>query len=914
MLLERDTHLAVLRSRVEALRLGTSAVVLISGEPGIGKTTLLTALINDLPAAVRCWTGRCDDLVAARPLDAFHDIARDIRDQGRTPESDDDSTPEHPSLADALARGDPARVMAAVHDELTHDPPVVLVVDDVHWADDATLDVLAYLARRLTALRVLLIVSFRPQEVTRHRALSRFLSNLPPATTTLLPASLSSPAVAALSAGSGWDVDRLVELTGGNPFYVTETLAAGAATGGGQPTPTSVTATVLARLNSLEPLCRAALERLSVWPGEVEFDLAEALVGNLDVLGDAEQCGIITTTERGLRFRHEIARLATEATLTGVRRRGHDRQVIAILRERGESDLPRLVHHAIHCGDAEAIVTYAPRAADYCSRVGAHRQALRLHEATLGHEERMDRRQLALTCDAYAWELHIAHRFGEAVDTSRRAVRLLTVLGDEDALARSLVRMTRHLLMAAEPDEALASARQAVAVARGPLRAEALLALGAVQALCGAPDEAAQTLRQAQAQAPDSAQVASLVTNYLAQVEPELAPDQRIGLLRKALQVAGDAYEAAARAYTNLGELLYRYGLTSQLDDLLSEGTAFAREHGFWSHAFNLEAHRALSQARRGRWVTACEQLQSEIDRYEDLGVLSHYAVVPLARLQARRGEAAAGQPLREGRRTAQRIGTLLALGYAGAALSEWAWLNQQPAAALEVLAGWEPHAHRPTAEPFDAEIRCYATRLGLGEQARGAAPPRARSGGMQAEPAGSSRGVHDRGESLPARAWRLGAAGRHAEAATVWEGVGDPYEAAIERVQCLADSRAGEEAAIEAVRTLDRLGALPAGRWARGRLAARGVRSIPRRPLERTRTHPGGLTDRELEVAALLQQDLTNVEIAARLYLSVRTVDHHVSAILGKLGVTGRRAARTRLAELTQSADLINPAAPGSR
>jgi DNA-binding NarL/FixJ family response regulator len=89
----------------------------------------------------------------------------------------------------------------------------------------------------------------------------------------------------------------------------------------------------------------------------------------------------------------------------------------------------------------------------------------------------------------------------------------------------------------------------------------------------------------------------------------------------------------------------------------------------------------------------------------------------------------------------------------------------------------------------------------------------------------------------------------------------------------------------------LERLGAVPAADWARRRLREMGA-PVPPRPRAATRANPGGLTARQLAVLELLREGLTNAEIAERLVLSVRTVDHHVAAILGKLGVRSRRDA----------------------
>jgi DNA-binding NarL/FixJ family response regulator len=139
-----------------------------------------------------------------------------------------------------------------------------------------------------------------------------------------------------------------------------------------------------------------------------------------------------------------------------------------------------------------------------------------------------------------------------------------------------------------------------------------------------------------------------------------------------------------------------------------------------------------------------------------------------------------------------------------------------------------------------------------------------------------------------------LGIAGDWAGAAERWRSLGAPYERALE----LAASDRQPEL-LEALAVLDRLGAEAAATLVRRDLRRMGVSHLPRRPRPRTRANPAGLTDRQLEVLALLAEGLTNAEIADRLVVSVRTVDHHVAAILAKLGVGSRREAARAAATL---------------
>ena len=852
-LLERDTSLAALTAATVHLDRDGGRIVLIPGEPGIGKTALIQAFVGTVARTLAVWIGRCDNLVAARPLSAVHEA---LRTMGQTQPAA--LAASLPALMAAVQTGDIGETMALLREALAAGPPTVFIVDDLQWADDATIDTLSHLGHRVAQLPVLFVLAYRPEEATAHERLRRFLGSLPTGTSTIQLSPFSRAAVQRLAQTA--DVDRLCDITGGNPFYVTEVLASSATE-----VPPTVASAVLARLGALPRPCRLALERLAVWPGEIDFDVAERLVGDLDVLAAAEQSGLLRVTTTGLSFRHEIARRATEASLPRLRRRRLDADVIAALRDGAEAHLPRLVHHALSCDDAGTVVEFAPRAAQYCVRVGAHRQALALYAAILRFEDRLTREQLASACDAYAWELCNAHRFTEAVDYAERALRLLAGAEPSQRVG-PLVRAARHRFMSGARDQATAYATLAVQLATGAdarSYAQALTSLGSAQALTGQSTEAARLLALVDIAPTENADLRSLVLNYRTQCQAGLTDDERIDGVRDALSVAlhHAAYEPAARAYTTLAELLFRFGRYDDLAGALEEGLPFVREHGFWSHAYTLESHRGLLSWRLGDLSGARREFEVAVGRYDDAGMLALYSAVPLARLRARTGDRTAGEQLRSGWDFALRLGHLGGLGYAGAALAEWGWLYRDRSVVGAVLRGWSEHAARPTAAGFDAEIRRYAALAGIttDDAAEGDSP------------------------------WAVALGGDHHTAAARWRAIGDPYELAIELAQ--TDDAAD---AHEAARLLEEYGATPARRWIRERLLALGVRTVPRG--SRRRTSVDVLTPREADVAALVAQGLTNAEIAEELFVSVRTVDHHVSAVLGKLGVDGRRAVAARL------------------
>lgn len=853
MLVERDTELMVLTSLFGPLLQGISHIALVSGESGVGKTTLVNAMVEATPPGIRLWRGGCDNLVTVNPFAPLREALRTVSGALRT----------------ALDQGDSPDVLTGLAEELSGGQPTLLVIEDLHWADDASVDVLSYLARRLQRLSLLLVVTFRDDEVHPGHSLHRLLAALPPeGTQRLLPKPLTVGGVAALVGESGWDATELHATTGGNPFYVTEALA-------GPPgaVPETVAAAVDARLQRLSAPARTALEQVCVWPGVLDYELAHALLGKgLAALTEAEDAGVLVAEPAGVRFRHEIARRATVARLTGLRRREADRAVTEVLKLRGDHDLSRLVHHASACGDNRTVATFAPKAARQAGKAGAQRQALDFYRTALQHEVLMDDAVLAEVLDGYAWELHNAHRLSEAVIQGRRAQQFYQVIDDPSAEAMALVRLTRPLYLSGEPDEALACAERAVALTEGAdtlIAAQALAALGALCALDVEAEAAREPLTRALALANQLSdrEVESLCVNYLAQSVTGDNTEDAVRLLFDSLSLAtrSGSYELVARGYTNLAELLYRCGEYGRLESLLIDGMAFTREHGFWSHLYGLECADGLLKARRGAWDEAAAAFRMAVERYDDPGMLLLYCLPPYLRLQTRRGVLTDKRPLVEAWQAAVRQRWLTGLGLAGAALLEWAWLYDDPAEAERVMRDWAPHAQRPTAGPIDGEFRRYAALAGVdvpdGSAARNAA----------------------------AGPWCHGLNGDWRAAVRHWQAVGDSFEAAVDLL-----GSAEADATVQAWQCFTELGAKPAARQARRRLADLGVRAVPRGPNRRTRTNPAGLTERQMDVARAVASGMTNAEIANDLVVSVRTVDHHVSAILTKFGLASRRAVAT--------------------
>jgi predicted ATPase len=419
--------------------------VLVSGEAGIGKTSLVRAFAERARARVHVLVGVCDDLVTPRTLGPFRDMARDTRGP----------------LVDAMESGaERDAVFGAVHQELA-DRSTLMIVEDVHWADDATLDVVRYLAWRIAELPSMLVLTYRDDELRDDHPLRRVLGALARQDVQRLALPRLSPsAVRELSGPRGADASAVLHATGGNPFFVTEVLASPDVE-----VPATVRDAVLARLGRLGDDTQRSLELLSTIPGQVERWLVESLLGDrAAALDEAERRGVLEADPEHVWFRHELARRAIQRQLSATARVAYNRQVLAALARHPRVELARLAHHAHEAGEPERVVEHGLAAAREAAAAGAFREALAHYELVLRWPDRMsDERRLAIMEDS-VWVLYNLSRFDTAVARAREVVRLRERVGDRGALAQALTTLSRTLYMVNDPAGSEAAVTRAVAL------------------------------------------------------------------------------------------------------------------------------------------------------------------------------------------------------------------------------------------------------------------------------------------------------------------------------------------------------------------------------------------------------------------------------------------------------------------
>lgn len=847
-LLERDEQLRRLGEAMEEVRgRRRGRLALVTGEAGAGKTTLVRAFTRSAPDEVLVRTGACDNLRAARPFGPVLDLL------GRTGGTREDL------LADLMA-------------ELRSPRPKLVILEDVHWADDATLDVLTYVGRRIEELHALLVVTYRADEVGPSHPLTLTLGELASVRPIRCPVgSLSVEAVTELARGHDVDPVELHQRTGGNAFYVTECLSVG-----DHAVPPTVRDAVLGRRARLDDAGRDVLDAAAVVPGRVPLWLLDELVERTSGIDGCVASGVLVPEGEGLAFRHELARLAVHDALPPERRRSlHQRALRALeTSPRHQGDHAWLAHHAAGAQEPAAIVRYGPRAAQDALDAGARREAVRQLQQVVEHQQLLaapDRMQAWASLASAQNELA---RYEESTVAYSAAIELAAELGHVEQLALLLVRSAVPLTMSGRQAEASEVTERAAAMLadRPPSYALAAVTVAtcAEHMLARRLDEAVRWGERAVAAAREAGEP-RLVENATVYRSISAYMGGDVAARGPMLDVA----EQAARRgdvgmqLTALGQLGSGAGEVRRYDHAvptLSALLVVADEHDYLGDVLYAGAWQGRCDAEQGRWEAAGRRLADVLRSPRCGGVTEVTALAALGRLRARRGDPGVWELLDRALEVAVETGHLQRLWPVAAARAEAALLEGRGQDELATLRSIHELA-RDLSYPWAEEELAYL---------------RWRAGDLPAD-------------LLPGRVtpfgWQLH--GEPVEAALRWAELGCPYDEAAALVEV-----GTSESLLRAAELLGALGAGPLRREVATRLREMGVR-VPRGPNAATRANPASLTDRELEVLQLVAAGRTNGEVAGELGLSAKTVGHHVSHVLTKLGVRSRAQAVSAAAAL---------------
>jgi DNA-binding CsgD family transcriptional regulator/tetratricopeptide (TPR) repeat protein len=846
-LLERDEALNALAAAHASATRGAGRVVVVTGEPGIGKTALVEAFLERLPVETAILLGTCDDLSIARPLAPFSDLLGSV------------SAP----LEEAIVRGASPQVLhpLLIGELEPRSRTTVLVVEDVHWADGATLDALTFLARRIASLNALLVLTLRPGEAPVDHPSHVAVGGIPAANADYVElAALSERAVATLVGDSDCD---LFAITRGNPFYVTELLAARDCV----EVPASVAHAVLGRSSRLDEPGRRLVELVSVVPRRIRTSLLDRVFPAWpNAAADPERRHLLEVLPRHVRFRHELARAAVNASIpAGTRRLLHGEVLAALLVT--DADPADIVHHAEAAGADDVVAEHALVAARRAAAIGSNREAFAHYRRAFDFLDRLQPADRATVLEELAEAAYVVNELSTAVPAIERATEIWRELRNVEAAGRCIRQMSLLHWYAGNSVKARAEAAEAVATLEplGPSDELACAYGGLAQLAMFAADAGGarrwgeRALELAQRFGDDHTRVHTLVT--LATVELQADPSNTAPLIEaRLLAEEVGARREAARAIANRGNVLLTWGCPRDSLPALEEAVAYAAEHEIHSMEAYAEANLAWLKARAGDWTEA-ERL-ARGNAQNGPSVARIVADTVLAEVAVRRGDDDVDARLNDLLAHVQHAGDVQRVQPIVDLMTERALIADVP-----------PPVDRLRAllrDPFLNDrmaLRVAATAALAGLDAAADGPA-------------SSPYTH-----VAARDWR--------RAAEAFGEAGWPYDRAL--MLSLLDDPVALGESLEIARGL---GAEPLVRRVAQRMRDHGLR-VPRGPYRAARSNVAGLTARQLQVLGLVAHGQTNAEIADELVVSLRTAEHHVAAVLAKLGAPSRRDAARRAREL---------------
>ncbi len=843
-LLERDDALATLAEARDAAERGEGRVVLVTGEPGVGKTSLVTRFVEQLGPDAHVLLGACDDLAIPRPLGPFRDLAGSVS----------------PELAAALAAG------AAPHDiqtlliaELERAPrPTVLVLEDVHWADDATFDSITVLGRRIASLPALLVLTFRGGEVPPGHPLYATVGAIRGEMLELAP--LSEGAVGSL-AGDG--ADEVYAATGGNPFYVTELIAARAT----DELPPSIANAVVGRASRLDDGSRRLLELVSVVPSRIGTSLLDAVHPEWPAAAEEpERRQLLAVEPAWVHFRHELARNAIRSSLPiATRRRLHGEILEALLAT--NADPADIVHHAEAAGARDVVADYALVAARRAAALESNREAYSHYSRAADFVDRLPPPEQATVLEEIAMAAYVVNRLDVALPAIERTIAVYRELGDEAAVGRCTRILSRFHWFVGDGAPAHEKAVEAIEILE-PLGesvelARAYSGLSQLAMLAEEPEETfmwgERALELATRLGDDRTRAHALVNIGSAKIMKERGDIDMLLEAHAVADAAGDRQEAT-RALGNLGFTLMWWMEPDEALRYEQQALAYAQEYEAHNLGSYLHTMVAWLRLRAGDWDEAERAAQADVG--QGASVVQLLAKTVLAELAVRRGDPDAAERLDDVEAQADRTGEPQRIAPILELRAEWALTHDEPmpiARFEKLLAEIEPPGR------FATRIAAWAVVAGLDVEC-------------------------DQSKPVPHVAMLRRDWGGAADA---FGDVGWMYDRAL-MLLVLAE----EEALAEALEIARDLGAEPLARRVSERMRELDFR-VPQGPRGATRANPAGLTARQLEVLELLADGLSNAEIAERLVVSPRTAEHHVAAVLRKLGASDRREAVARASEL---------------
>jgi DNA-binding CsgD family transcriptional regulator/GTPase SAR1 family protein len=848
-LLERDRYLTELENAFENLSGGSGYVVLISGEAGIGKTSLVEKFTKNLEDKANILWGACDDLFTPRPLGPLYDIAAQTKTD----------------LSNLLNRqSSRAEIFSTFLTELQQSGlPNIIVIEDVHWADESTFDLIKYLGRRAGRTNSLFIITYRDDEINSSHPLRLVLGDIPAKDLLRIKLPpLTEETVKKLAKSSG--IKDLYKITGGNPFLLSELLV-----NGDEIVPSTIKDSVLTRISRLSYAARSIAELVSIIPTRAERWLIDEIIP--DIYKALEECvntSVLRFEDSSVSFKHELSRIVVEESLSESKRQFLNEKVLQLLlkQDKAENYYARIIHHAAKANNKEVIINYAPDAAKQASLLGAHTLAANHYYNVLKFADEVPAGKLLGLYEGRSSECFLTGQIQEAIKAAEAVIRILRQYPDPEREGEIYRRLSRILWYDCQDEKGEEALNKAIEILE-------MLPLSRQLAMAYSNKSQTYSIREEYDNTLSWGNKALALASRLNDLEIEAHALNNIGCgkmstgeksgetaLLKSLEISlkNNFFEQATRAYVNLGSIHLQQRNLYEADKYFSKGLEYGNEKDIYVFSLCMAGHYAKTKLHSGSWDESIELANYVLKQKNAPPGNTVMPLNVLAIIRARRNDPGALKLINECMEMAINMGEVEKIVSIVAAKAEYLWLqnklldfaNELFLIHMKVLKSDNPWSI--------GEIAYWLWKANhLSEIPERIAEPYL----LQ---------IKDE--------WKA--------AAKLWEDLNCPYERA------LALSEGDEKSMIDAIEIFDRLGASATSQYIKQKMRESGIKSIPKGARKTTRENIAGLTNRQLEILSLLNKGLSNIEIGNQLYISPKTVDHHISAILSKLNIHSRHEA----------------------
>lgn len=851
-LVERDEFMTSLQAHFENVVGGEGHCILLSGEAGIGKTALVKAFCKKQAGNCTIYQGACDGLFTPRPLAPLYDILWQVsKERWPFPPYNEERSVLFASLLQELS---------------VKKGKFLMVFEDIHWADEGTLDFIRFFVRRIYQLPCLFILTYRNDEIYSGHSLRNVLGQLPPDSfTKMVLTPLSKQAVMEMATKKGYSGEDVYSISEGNPFYVNEILASYS-----PGVPDNIKDAILCVYESQAEGTKNAWQIFSVIPEGLEVErFAKIKSSWFDAMDHCFAMSVLVVQKNKVVFKHELYRRTIEESLSPNRRIELNKMVLKLfldsLEENGE--IERIIHYAKNANEKQLVGRYAPEAARKAASAGAHKEAAKLFLTAIDYFEGSDAGLLAEFYEAYAHECYLSNQLKEAIHFTEKLLSHRKATADTEKTADCLRYLSWLCWFDGKGKLAEEFAGQAFELLNDrQLSRSKAMAFSNKLHLKIQKDELNECIQLGEKELEmanelnDKELISCALNNWgTAQLFVPRLRQNGMALLQQSLDLAlGHAYhEQVALVYINLGNSLVRMKEYAEARKILGTGVRYCEERDLNCWTAYFLSLKARMELETGNWGEAWNIADNLLRNEHQPAITKITPLIIAGRLKMRKGEDAL-ELLMEAKDLSFKTMELQRILPSLVGLLEYEWLSSQPVIEKNEFETTNLLLQRGGIEQEKKEFDYWMRKSGRNASSM--------------EPAGEAYDCSSVAKAL--------------KASDFWEKSGCPFE------QALFLFEAGDEDKRKAMAMMQDLGATTVHEKFKQEMRNLGIRNIPRGLRSSTRSNAAFLTGREMDVLQLLKEDLQNKEIAAQLYISAKTVDHHISSILFKLEATTRSKA----------------------